>query len=149
MLRVHLNIESLLCLCDLLLRASEGGEQHTPADPRLRICTQHVKVSLQLCRSMNGEVDNELQRGSRGKRRRYFLAAVVRREQDARLKRLHVHSLRPLDAAHGRQQPSGSRLALPMPTFMPLAEEREQPGDGALHQNEQPALGGSVMCSTP
>ena len=84
---------------------------------------------------MNREVDNELQRGSRGKRRRYFLAAVVRREQDALLKRLHVHSLRPLDAAHGRQQASGSRLALPMPTFMPLAEVPEQPGESPLHLN--------------
>ena len=35
-------------------------------------------------------------------------------------------------AAHGRQQPSGSRLALPMPTFMPLAEEPEQPGEDTL-----------------
>ena len=82
-------------------------------------------------RSLNGEVDDQLQRGSKGKRRRYFLAAVVRREQDALLKRLHVHSLRMPDAAHGRQQPSGSRLALPMPTFMPLAEKNEQPGERA------------------
>ena len=86
---------------------------------------------LHSCRSLNGEVDDERQRGSRGKRRRYFLAAVLRREQDARLKRLHVHSLRPPDAARGRQ-PSGSRLALPMPTFMPLAGEHEQPGEAAV-----------------
>ena len=103
--------------------------------------SQHVMASLQPRRSLNGEVDDERQRGSRGKRRRYFLAAVLRREQDAHLKRLHVHSLRPLDAAHGRQ-PSGSRLSLPMPTFMPLAGEHEQPGEAAV-----PGFNGTVVSS--
>ena len=105
-------------------------EQHITPAKRPHERAQHVMASLCTCRPLNGEVDDELQRGSRGKRRRYFLAAVLRREQNAHLKRLHVHSLRPPDAPHGRQ-PSGSRLSLPMPTFMPLAEEREQPGESA------------------
>ena len=95
-------------------------------------------------RSLNGEVDDELQRGSRGKRRRYFLAAVVRREQDAQLKRLHVHSLRPPDAVRSRQPP-GTRLALPMPAFMPLAANHDQQGKDAAEYMLQHSVAG---CST-
>lgn len=80
-----------------------------------------------VCRSLNGEVDDELQRGSRGRRRRYFLAAVMRREQDGRLKRLHVNSMRQADASHS-WQPSKSRLSLPVPAFMPIAGDHKNPG---------------------
>ena len=78
------------------------------------------------CRILNGEVDDERQRGAKGKRRRYFLSAVVRREQDSALRRLHVHSLRQPEAA---RRPSNLRLSLPVPAFMPLAEELKHPGD--------------------
>ena len=78
-------------------------------------------------RSLNGEVDNELQRGSKGKRRRYFLAAALRLEQDASLKRLHKHSLRLPDAAQPAQ-PTKSRLSLPVPIYIPLAEVHEHIG---------------------
>ena len=77
-------------------------------------------------RILNGEVDDERQRGAKGKRRRYFLAAFVRRAQDSALRRLHVHSLRQPEAAH---RPSNPRLSLPVPAFMPLAEELKHPGD--------------------
>ena len=86
------------------------------------------------CRNLNGEVDDERQRGAKGKRRRYFLAAVVRREQDSALRRLHVHSLRQPETA---RRPSNSRLSLPVPAFMPLTEELRHPGDCTRQQPEQ------------
>ena len=72
-------------------------------------------------------MDDQLQRGGKGKRRRYFLAAALRREQDASLRRLHAHALRPPEAAQ-RGPASKSRLSLPVPIYIPLAEVHERPG---------------------
>ena len=76
-------------------------------------------------------MDDQLQRGSKGKRRRYFLAATLRREQDASLKRLHAHALRPPEAAQPGQA-SKSRLSLPIPIYIPLAEVHEHTGSAFL-----------------
>ena len=105
-------------------RQTKRLHMHRSSSPALG-CDDHSRADH--CRSLDGEVDDQLQRGSKGKRRRYFLAAALRREQDASLRRLHSHALRPPEAAQPGQS-SKSRLSLPIPIYIPLAGVHEHTG---------------------
>jgi hypothetical protein len=74
---------------------------------------------------MGAEVDDESQRGARGGRRRYFLASVLRRERDARARRMRFPRAQD-SVSHESSRDAGEataprRLALPVPAYMPLA----------------------------
>ena len=88
---------------------------------------------------MGAEVDDSSQRGVRGGRRRYFLAAVLRRERDARARRLRIcHAQQPGDAAErqaGSEAAPAKRLSLPVPAYMPLAGD-DAGGTGAPHTSQ-------------
>lgn len=76
-------------------------------------------------------MDDERQRSLRGKRRRYFLAAALRREHDGRIKRWRLARQRSagrrarLPGPDKQEQPPAAKLSLPVPTFVPLIQPSE------------------------
>ena len=99
---------------------------------------------------MNREADGPSQRADGGARQRYFLASALRRERDRRQRRVRIHRSGAHRAAasalagFSRAQPpicvqppglAQTKLALPQPTFIPLAGQAAEP---QAHQ-----LGGS------
>ena len=106
---------------------------------------------------MNREADGSSQRADGGARQRYFLASALRRERDRRQRRVRIHRsgvhrvAASALAGFFRAQPpisglpSGlaqTKLALPQPTFIPLAGQAAEPQAHQLRGSEASRLAG-------